>query len=84
MTVDDSYSFVPEDQPSRLARVIVDFGRAQAAGVTRGALYHQFNDKRDLFRAMFEAQGIAAHVLAEVSGVDLAEFRRRVARALEH
>ena len=27
----------------------------QRAGLTRGALYHQFRDKRDLFRAVYEA-----------------------------
>ena len=28
-----------------------------AAGITRGALYYQFADKEDLFRAVFEASG---------------------------
>jgi pimeloyl-ACP methyl ester carboxylesterase len=31
VTIDDSYTFLPEDQPARLARLIVDFGCAQAA-----------------------------------------------------
>jgi AcrR family transcriptional regulator len=42
----------------------------QAAGVTRGALYHQFGDKRGLFEAVFESveaqstQAVADAVLA--------------------
>jgi len=43
----------------------------RAAGVTRGALYHQFADKRDLFRAVFEqveaelVQAIAQRALSQ-------------------
>ncbi|ODT17568.1 MAG: TetR family transcriptional regulator [Kaistia sp. SCN 65-12] len=35
-----------------------------AAGITRGALYHHFRDKRDLFRAV--AEGEARRVAAEI------------------
>ncbi|WP_341890294.1 helix-turn-helix domain-containing protein [Variovorax sp. YR752] len=37
---------------------------AMAAGITRGALYHHFNDKRDLFRQvlLLEAQAVAADI----------------------
>jgi AcrR family transcriptional regulator len=46
------------------------------AGVTRGALYHQFSDKKDLFRAVFEqvesevAHGVAAKALAASDPLD--------------
>lgn len=54
------------------------------AGVTRGALYHQFEDKKDLFRAVFEqveaevAQGIVAQ--AEADETDPVEVLRTGAR----
>src|ERR687888_1112497 len=41
------------------------------AGVTRGALYHHFRDKRDLFRAVVEQ--VEQDVLERVAGVALGE-----------
>src|SRR3954464_14217135 len=38
----------------------------RAAGVTRGALYHQFEDKRALFRAVFEE--VEAELIAGAIG----------------
>jgi len=42
----------------------------RAAGVTRGALYHQFADKRELFAAVFEA--VEAHTTRRIANEALA------------
>lgn len=41
-----------------------------AAGITRGALYHHFSDKRDLFRHVLEleSRAVAEHIVSETSG----------------
>src|SRR6266508_2607982 len=38
VTIRDSYTFVPEDQPARLARLVVDFARTHATTEPAGAL----------------------------------------------
>ncbi len=45
---------------------------AQAAGVTRGALYHQFADKRELFAAVFESveQELIGRIAARIAEAD--------------
>ncbi len=55
----------------------------RAARVTRGALYHHFSDKRDLFRAVFEE--VEQETLHEVAAAALAEADpwRRQLTALE-
>jgi AcrR family transcriptional regulator len=47
----------------------------QAAGVTRGAMYHQFADKQDLFAAVFEAveAELTGRIDAVVSGSGLSD-----------
>lgn len=56
----------------------------KAAGVTRGALYHHFRDKTDLFRAVYEdlEQDLVERVVAEVAAAgDPLDVLRRGAEA---
>ncbi|MDX6684006.1 MAG: hypothetical protein QOF26_1628 [Baekduia sp.] len=61
----------------------------RAAGVTRGALYHQFRDKEDLFAAVFEAveaettQRVAAGALDAAATDPLGALRAGSRRFLE-
>lgn len=55
-----------------------------AAGVTRGALYHQFTDKEDLFRAVYEdvERDLVERIVAVAAGApDPLEALRVAARA---
>ena len=59
---------------------------AKAAGVTRGAMYHQFEDKTDLFAAVFEAveaevMGQIAAAVADSGETDPVELMKLGARA---
>src|SRR4249919_2036709 len=54
---------------------------ARAAGVTRGALYHHFDGKRELFEAVYErieielAEGIASGALRAIARSPLAAMK---------
>ena len=57
------------------ARGYADVGTEElvrAAGVTRGALYHHFKDKTELFAAVYEAveSDVIARISARISGAD--------------
>lgn len=69
-------------------RLFVDRGYAEtgtpelvsAAGVTRGALYHHFADKQDLFRAVVEAEAEAVAAEVEAAApVDMPPVRALLA-----
>lgn len=58
---------------------------AERAGVTKGALYHHFRDKKELFRAVFEAleQEMCNEIIAAAAtaGDDVLEQMRRGVQA---
>src|SRR5215207_7238428 len=62
----------------------------QRARVTRGALYHHFRDKKDLFRAVYEqlegelADALARQLAARPAGDPIARLRTGVRAFLDH
>lgn len=95
-----------EDQSARTRATLVDAARAlfaehgysntgtedivQAAGVTRGALYHHFVDKRDLFEAVYTnlqndlRDRIVAAAQADPDALVWDRIRRGVHEYLDH
>jgi AcrR family transcriptional regulator len=91
------------EQTERTRAALIDAGRAlfasqgfaatsteelvRTAGVTRGALYHHFRDKRDLFEAVYEAveSDLGARIASVLGGVTepMQVLRRGVAAFLD-
>jgi len=72
-------------RPLFAARGYADVGTEEivrAAGVTRGALYHHFADKTELFAAVFEA--VEAEVSADIAAAVAAGSERDPITVMQH